>query len=157
MSFGWLSEMVGGRRVARPGVRRRMAPQARRDLTAEIDADALEVLDVWSREIVREPDYGGRPEHAVIAWVDADARLDVAAWLDGAGDDDARSPRSGRTGSSFPAAPEAILIGVVEGRPGETAFRFNVRFAADPYRHQLEALAEHPAARADDGAVRGRA
>ena len=127
--------------MRRPGVRRRMAPQARRDLLAEIDADAVAVRRVWARAIIAEPGDGAEPEITVIARVDARARPDVAAWLDG--DGDAGAEPEVRTDWIFvPATPEAILIGVVDGGDDGTSSRVNLRFPADLYRRQLEALAE---------------
>lgn len=74
-------------------------------------------------------------------WIDAEARSDVAAWLEGTDEADAQSQV--RTDwVFFPATPEAILIGVVEGRrDGTPLFRFNLRFSADQYRRHLGVLA----------------
>jgi hypothetical protein len=68
----------------------------------------------------------------------------VAAWLDGAedgADDDGPEPEVRTDWIFIPTTPEAILIGVVRGEDG-TSFRVNLRFSADRYRRQLEALAE---------------
>lgn len=139
MSLRWLSGMVGGRRIARPGVRRRMAPLAQRDLAAEIDADAVPVERVWARSVVRDPEHGAARERTVIAWIAAGARPDVRAWLDGAAGGEA-APHVRTDWIFLPAAPEAILIGVVEDVAGEPVFRFNLRFSADRYRRYLEVL-----------------
>ena len=142
MSLRWLSSVVGGKRMARPGVRQRMAPRAQRDLADEIDAAAVTVRRVWAREIVVDPGDGAEPEITVIARVNAEARSDVTAWLDGP-DDASAEPEVRTDWIFFPATPEAVLIGVVQG-VGEDAphFRVNVRFQADRYRRQLEVLAE---------------
>jgi hypothetical protein len=141
MSLRWLSGMVGGGR-GRPGIRRKMAPEAQRDLVAEIDADVVAVRRVWARAIVLDPDDDAEPEQTVIARVDAEARLDVTAWLEGTGGEDAQ-PEARTDWVFFPSTPEAILIGVVEGgEAGTPLFRFNLRFPADRYRRHLEALAE---------------
>jgi len=139
MSLRWLSSVVGGRRIARPGVRRRMAPLAQRDLAAEIDADAVQVERVWARSVVRAPDADGAAERTVIAWIDAETRPDVMAWLEGRAGVEAL-PGVRTDWIFFPATPEAILIGVVEDGTGEAAFRFNLRFSADRYRRYLEVL-----------------
>jgi hypothetical protein len=142
MSLRWLSSMVGGKRMARPGIRHKMAPQAQRDLLDEIDADVVPVRRVWARDIVVEPGDGAEPEITVVARVNAEARPEVAAWLDGS--DDANAEPDVRTDwIFFPATPEAILIGAVGGAEGEgPSFRVNLRFPADRYRRQLAALAE---------------
>src|SRR5689334_7667518 len=109
MSFGWLASTVGAR--IRPAIRRRMAPAAQRDLSSEIDDAALAVHRVWSPRLVRDPDGGGQPETTVVAWVDPGWRGEVAAWLRGDGGDMDQPPV--RTDwLLFPAAPEAVLIGV---------------------------------------------
>lgn len=134
--------MVGGRR-GRPGIRRKMAPRARRDLAAEIDVDAVAVRRVWARRVVRDPDEAGESEQTVIARVDAEARPDVAAWLGGADEDDDDSPRVRADWIFFSTTPEAVLIAVAEGgEEDRPLFRFNLRFPADRYRRHLEALAE---------------
>ena len=143
MSLRWLSSMVGGKRMARPGIRRKMAPEARRDLAAEIDQDVVPVRRVWALKIYFESDGAWGPEETVIVRVDGEARPDVMAWLTGAARDD-DTPLEVRTDWVFlPMMPEAILIGVAEraGEPGAVAFRFNLRFPADRYRRHLEALA----------------
>jgi hypothetical protein len=114
-----------------------MAPAAQRDLASEIDDAALTVYQVWSPRLVRAPDGEDRPEVTVVAWVDPGLRGDVAAWL--RGDGDAAQPPPVRTDwLLFPSAPEAVLIGAVEG---EQPFRFNLRLSADRYRRQRQALA----------------
>src|SRR4051794_16688832 len=117
MSLRWLSATIGVK--FRPGLRRRMAPEAQRSLTAEIGTDVLTIHRVWLRNLVRDPDVSDRPEPTVVAWIDTDGRADVAAWL--AGDDAPKAylgtPPEVRTDWIFlPALPEAILIGVVEGQ-----------------------------------------
>ena len=143
MSLRWLSSMVGGKRMARPGIRRKMAPEARRDLTAEIEQDLLPVRRVWAREMLFESDDGWAAEETVIARVDADVRPYVTAWLTGAAGEQDAPPEVKTDWVFFPMTPEAILIGVVAGLGGsaEAAFRFNLRFPADRYRRHLEALA----------------
>jgi hypothetical protein len=132
MSLRWLSGMVGGR--ARAGVRRKAAPQARRELFAEIDAAALGVRRLWLREVLREE----QPRKMVVARVDAHERTEVLAWLSEAPTDP--SSYKIRTDWIFlPAGPEAILMGVVKQIAG--SFRFNLRFAADPYRQHLKTVA----------------
>jgi hypothetical protein len=135
MSLRWLSTMVGGRVV--PSVRRRVAPQAQRDLASEIDAHALPVLRVWARPLVLGQDGDREPETVVIARIDPGFRTDVMAWLDG--NAEPAEPTVRTDWLLFPATPEAILMGAVEG---DQPFRFNVRISADRYRRQLEALAE---------------
>jgi hypothetical protein len=143
MSLRWLSSMVGGKRMGRPGIRQKMAPQARRDLASEIDADVVAVRRVWARQIALGPEDGAAPEQTVIARVDAEARPDVATWLDGSDEDDNDSPRVRTDWIFFPTTPEAVLIAVAEGgEDGTPLFRFNLRFAADRYRRHLEALAK---------------
>ena len=142
MSLRWLSSMVGGKRMARPGVRRKMAPEAQRDLLAEIDADVVAVRRVWAREIVVDPDESAESEMTVIARLDVEIRPEVLAWLNGAGDD-AAEPDVRTDWIFFPATPEAILIAVAQGGEESTPlFRFNLRFPADRYRRHLEILAE---------------
>lgn len=144
MSLRWLSKTVSGGKSF--GIRRRVAPEAQRDLTSEIDAHTLPVLRLWRCGLLRDPDEDGQLARIVVAWVEADARPDVAAWL-GTVDDtaaaDATAP-SVRTDWLFlPAVPEAVLMGVVgEGADGLAPFRFNLRLAADPYRRHLTALAK---------------
>ena len=134
--------MVGGKRMARPGIRRKMAPQARRDLLDEIDGDAVAVRRVWARDIMVYPGDEAEPETTVIARVKAEGRPEVAAWLDGTEDADAE-PDVRTDWIFFPATPEAILIGAVDGADDDApSFRVNLRFPADRYRRQLEALAE---------------
>ena len=147
MSLRWLSSTVGAK--FRPGIRRRMAPEARRDLTTEINADVLSIHRVWVRNLIRDPAEGRQPEKTVVAWVEASERAEVAAWLAGPPSDAVapyEQPEVRTDWIFFPATPEAILIGVVEGAVDATAgaaqpFRFNLRFPADPYRRHLEALA----------------
>jgi hypothetical protein len=144
VSLRWLSSMVGGR--ARVGIRRRAAPLARRDLAAEIDAHALPIVRARIREIALDPDQSGQAQRAVVVQIDASARPAVAAWLEAPppprapGHTDAEP--TVRTDWLFlPHGPEAILIGVVEGAAEALEpLRFNVRFAADPYRRHLKAL-----------------
>lgn len=116
-----------------------MAPQAQRDLAAEIDADAVPVERVWARSVVRDPEGGGTAERTVIAWIDAETRPVVMAWLEGSAEIDAL-PGVRTDWIFFPSTPEAILIGVVEDGTGEAAFRVNLRFSADRYRRYLEVL-----------------
>jgi hypothetical protein len=140
MSLRWLSATIGVK--FRPGIRRKMAPEARRDLSVEIDAHVLSLEHVWLKNVVQEPGRIVQPEISVIAWVDPGTRSEVAAWLADAGTatagSDVRRPTVRTDWLFFPLAPEAILIGVVEG--AGTSFRFNIRFAADPYRRHLDAL-----------------
>jgi hypothetical protein len=112
---------------------------ARRDLAAEIDADALPVRRVWARTIVRDPGGAGPLDRAVVVRVDAGARPDVVAWLSGAGNADCVVCTDWLPA---PARPELVLIGAVQ-RAVEpvTAFRFNLRFSTDRYRRHLEVLA----------------
>src|ERR671912_594552 len=81
MSFRWLASTVGAR--FRPGIRRRMAPQAQRDLSSEIEAHALPVLRLWARTLI-VPDRDGQPEMLVVARVDPGLRAEVAGWLNAA-------------------------------------------------------------------------
>ncbi|MFN8636543.1 MAG: hypothetical protein U0893_22065 [Chloroflexota bacterium] len=143
MSLRWLSKTVSGGRSF--GVRRRVAPEAQRDLSSEIDAHVVPVLRAWRRDLILGLDEDAEPERTVIAWLDADARPDVAAWLADVDADDA-SPPSARTDWLFlPAVPEAILMVVVGENAeleGRAPFRFNLRLAADPYRRHLTGLAK---------------
>jgi hypothetical protein len=114
-----------------------MAPVAQRDLASQIDADALPVLRVWARPLILASDADSQPEPTVIARIDPGLRADVTAWLNG---DAAQMEPAARTDwLLFPAVPEAVLIGAVEGAQ---PFRFNVRISADRYRRQLETLAQ---------------
>jgi hypothetical protein len=116
-----------------------MAPLAQRDLASEIDADALPVVRVWARTLVRASDGDGQPEMVVIARVDPGLRAEIAAWLgEGSRDEPASAVRTDWL--LFPAVPEAVLMAAFE-RDG-ASFRFNLRISADRYRRQLEALAE---------------
>jgi hypothetical protein len=117
-----------------------MAPEAVRNLTTEIDADVLDIHQVWVRNLVRDPAEGSPPEKTVVAWVDDGGRSDVRAWL--APPDAGESHPDVRTDwIFFSAALEAILIGVVEDEPSGATFRFNLKFGADTYRRHLELLA----------------
>ncbi len=135
MSLRWLSTMVGGRVI--PSVRRRVAPLAQRDLSSEIDAHALPVLRVWARPLILEGDGDCEPEPTVIARIAPGFRTDVTAWLDCDAEPDEPTVRTDWL--LFPATPEAVLMGAVEG---DQPFRFNLRISADRYRRQLETLAE---------------
>jgi hypothetical protein len=137
MSFGWLARTVSG--GGSFGVRRRVAGLARRELSEEIDERVLPVLRMWRRDLIRHPDEDAQPVRTVIAWIEADARPEVSAWLAGGGP--ALDTRTDWL--FFPAAPEAVLIAAVgEETPGVEPFRFNLRIAADPYRRHLERLAK---------------
>lgn len=144
MSLRWLASSVGAR--FRPGVRRRMAPLAQRDLSSEIDADALTVVRVWARALARQPDPDREPDTLVIARVDPGFRTEVTTWLAEIGHDDA-DPSVRTDWLLFPAAPEAVLMAAIEGaidgaiNGTDASFRFNLRISADRYRRQLEALA----------------
>src|SRR3954453_561587 len=82
MSLRWLSTMVGGRVV--PSVRRRVAPQAQRDLASEIDAHALPVLRLSARPLICDQANSEQPETVVIARIDPGRRSEVPGWLAGA-------------------------------------------------------------------------
>ncbi len=183
---------MAGRRV-HVGIRRRAAPLARRELSSEINADAIGVRRIWLREILRDDQV----QRTVVVRVDARARADVAAWLAGAtadagtapalyspsqdavaGEDTPHGHNADGAAESvclrtevaaepyqlsaevrtdwifFPTGPEAILMSVIDraGGPGTergadetveatTPFRFNLRFAADPYRKHLRVIA----------------
>lgn len=137
MSFRWLASTVGAR--FRPGVRRRMAPQAQRDLSAEIEVDALPVLRLWARTLVPTPDQNRQPEMVVIARVDPGQQAMIAEWLH-AIDADEAEPAVRTAWLLFPAIPEAVLMTAFAA--GSTSSRFNLRISADRWRRQLEALAE---------------
>ena len=136
MLFGWLSSRVGAR--LRPSLRRRTAPLAQESLAAEIDADALTVRRVWLRELVCDPAGDAQPEPTVIALIEPGPRSEVVDWLEAAIPTDA-TPAVRTDWLFFPATPEAVLIGVVEG---DRPFRFNLRLGADRYRRQLTALVD---------------
>src|SRR4051812_29189452 len=140
MSLRWLSSMVGGRVV--PGIRRRAAPIARRDLTSEIEADALGVDQIWVRKLLLDPDSDDQPTPAVVALIDPGLRSEVSAWLNPR-QPDALAQRTIRTDwLLFPATPEAVLMAVVEAADGgDGSFRFNLRLNADRYRRQLQIVA----------------
>jgi hypothetical protein len=110
---------------------------AQRDLASQIDADALPVLRIWARPLILDSETDFQPEPTVIARVDPGLRTDVTAWLDG--DAEQVAPNTRTDWLLFPAVPEAVLIGAVEG---EQPFRFNLRISADRYRRQLETLAQ---------------
>jgi hypothetical protein len=140
MSLRWLTGMGGGK-TPKVGIRRKAAPLARRELAAEIDAHAVAVRRLWSREVVRDLAQGAPADRAVIARVEVEERRELAAWLDDADDEEAAADV--RTDwILFPSPPEAILIGVIDGgSDGAESIRFNLRFAVDRYRRQLERLA----------------
>jgi hypothetical protein len=138
--------MVGGRVVRT--VRRRVAPAARRDLAAEIDADALAVEHVWTRKLIAEPapdSDDAEPAPTVVILIDRGLRAEIAAWLDpGRVDADRWTVRTDWL--LFPATPEAVLMVVAEDADydGEEngAFHFNLRLNADLFRRQLQTLAK---------------
>jgi len=140
MSLRWLTGMVG-RTTPKVRIRRKAAPLAQRELAAEIDAHAVAVRRLWSRGIVRDSEQGAPADSAVIARVEVEERRELAAWLDDADDEEAATDV--RTDwIFFPSRPEAILIGVIDGSAdGAELIRFNLRFAVDRYRRQLERLA----------------
>jgi hypothetical protein len=115
-----------------------MAPLAQRDLSSEIDADALPVVRVWARALAREPDGNGETDTVVIARVDPGFRAEVTAWLAEI-DQDKAGPAIRTDWLLFPSAPEAVLMAAVDG--AGASFRFNLRISADRYRRQLDALA----------------
>jgi hypothetical protein len=137
--------MVGGRVV--PSVRRRVAPAARRDLTSEIEADALAIEHVWTRKLILDPAAETEPSPTVVALIAPSLRIDIAAWLD------LSSPTADeytiRTDwLLFPSIPEAVLMVAIEGldghgQPGEPErpFHFNLRLNADQYRREIQTLA----------------
>ena len=129
MSLGWIAALWGGR--APTGLSRRAAPLARRQLKAEINANALTVLQTWRRKILR----GGEPQNTVVLQVGVDKRPDVAAWMS--------DPSSGgatlRVDWLFlPKTPEAVLIAAVDG---PEPVRINLRFYAGGDRRRLETVA----------------
>jgi hypothetical protein len=136
--------MVGGRVVR--GVRRPVAPAARRDLTAEIDADAVAVERLWTRRLILDQSVDDEPEPTVVVLVDPEHRAEIAAWLDpGASGADASTVRTDWL--LFPATPEAVLMAVVEAAaPNGSeagAFHFNVRLNADAFRRPLQTIAQN--------------
>jgi hypothetical protein len=145
MSLRWLSKMVGGRVV--PSVRRRVAPAARRDLTSEIEADALAVEHVWTRKLILDPAAESKPRPTVVALVDVGSRTDIAAWLDPTSPAD-DEPTIRTDWLLFPSIPEAVLMVAIEGLDGHgeapgpaRSFHFNLRLNADQYRREVQTLA----------------
>jgi len=119
-----------------------MAPEAQRDLAAEIDRDAVEVRRMYLRDLVLDPSGSEQAERTVIARLKVGAGSPIDVWVNQA---DAAYPEPDMRTDwiFFPATPEAVLMCVAEdAASGATRFRFNLRFAADPYRQHLTKLAQ---------------
>jgi hypothetical protein len=117
----------------RTGLSRRAAPQARRELKAAINADALAIRRAWIREL---PSEDG-PRKTVVVRVGVGGRPEVAAWLEDP-EPDAAAAELRAEWLFIPATPEAVLIAAVDG---DEPFRFNLRFAAVGARRHLRAIA----------------
>jgi len=142
MSLRWLSSMVDGKRFGRPGIRRKMAPEAQRDLISAIDTDAVAVRRMYVRDLVLDPDTGDEAEPTVIARLKVWEGSAIDAWVNQA-DADSPEPDVRTDWIFFPATPEAVLMCVAEDpSSGAMRFRFNLKFSADEYRRQLTMLAE---------------
>jgi hypothetical protein len=106
-------------------------PLARRQLKAEVNADALTIRGSWRRRILR----GGEPRNTVVLQVDVGKRPDVAAWMQ----DPSAGGATQRVDWLFlPKTPEAVLLAAVDG---PEPLRFNLRFYAGGDRRRLETVA----------------
>ena len=113
--------------------RRRVAPQARREVAKEIAADTLGVRRAWIRAI----EHAGRTRETVVVQVAVGRHLEVACWLN----DPDSVPGGGEVLAQwlfFPDTLAAILACAVRG---PAPWRFNIAFNAGGGRRHLETIA----------------